>query len=399
MLVSGAAFGSISHIAAFTVLAIVARELLDDAFLAGAAATTLVIGAAMGTTVLSALMLRRGRRVGLSAGYGIAVVGALIAAFSVVQVSFGLLLLGTLLLGFGNSSNQLARYAASDMAAPARRASAIGLVVWAATVGAILGPNLVPLAATASENLGLPRLVGPFLIPVIFAGLAGALLFILLRPDPYELAEESAQLGGDEEGGRPLSEILRRPVVAVAVTAMIVGQVVMVVIMTMTPLHMIDQGMDLAAVGLVISAHTAGMFALSPISGRITERLGSASALLIAAAVLALSGVIAAAAPASDGLFLVLALFLLGYGWNLGFVAGSSLLLSGVEHAERTRTQGFTDTMIWGSSAVASLSSGLILAIGGYAVLGLIGAAMVVIPVVAVLRMRRHLTIPAAAGP
>jgi len=170
---------------------------------------------------------------------------------------------------------------------------------------------------------------------------------------------------------------------------MIVGQVVMVGIMTMTPLHMRDHGHELAAVGLVISAHTAGMFALSPISGRIVQRFGSMATILAGAAVLASAAVLAAAAPANGGVVLLVALFLLGYGWNLGFVAGSALLVSGVEHAERTRTEGLADSLVWGSSALASLTSGFILANAGYATLGIVATFMLVLPVAAVLRRRR----------
>jgi MFS family permease len=161
---------------------------------------------------------------------------------------------------------------------------------------------------------------------------------------------------------------------------------------------MLDHGQDLAAVGIVFSAHTAGMFALSPISGRITERLGSPGSIIIAAGILGLAGLIAATSPVDGGGQLVLGLFLLGYGWNLGFVAGSSLLTSGVEHAERTRTEGFADTIVWTSSAVASLSSGLILAFAGYSALGVIGAIVVVVPVMAVLRTRGQLTPSLAAA-
>ena len=155
----------------------------------------------------------------------------------------------------------------------------------------------------------------------------------------------------------------------------------MVLIMTMTPLHMTDHGHDLAAVGIVISGHTFGMFGLSPISGRLTDRFGSPPVILAGLGVIAVSSVMAAAAPPDGGAILFLALFLLGYGWNLGYVAGSALLTTGLGLAERTRLQGFTDALIWSSAAVASLASGIVLATAGYAILGLLGAAMVIVPV------------------
>ena len=154
----------------------------------------------------------------------------------------------------------------------------------------------------------------------------------------------------------------------------------MVLIMTMTPLHMTAHGHDLGAVGLVLSAHTFGMYALSPISGRLTDRFGSAAVIYGGMAVLAASGVLAAIAPAEDDRLLLLALFLLGWGWNLGYVAGSALLTSGVSIVERTSVQGIADGLIWSTAALASLGSGVLVASAGYATLGVLGAILVAIP-------------------
>ena len=382
------ALGSIANIAAMTVAVIAARELLDDATLAGAPNTTSIAGTAIGTSLLAALMVRRGRRFGLVLGLAIAAVGAVVAAYGVLVGSFPLLLVGTLLFGAGNASGQLSRYVAADMAAPLRRGWVIGLVVWAATVGAVVGPNLVAPAASVGEGLGLAELSGPFLLAAGLTTVAAVLLLGWLRPDPYQLAHESSRIEPHETGGEPMRRILRRPRVAMAVVAMIVGQVVMVGIMTMTPVHMDDHGHSLEAVGLVISAHTLGMFALSPLSGRLIGRFGPVPSILGAAAVLAASAGFAIVAPVEAGPLLLVGLFLLGYGWNLGFVAGSTLLVSGVEHAERTRTEGFSDSLVWASSGVASLASGFILAGLGYAALGVIGLVLVGVGVVVVLRLR-----------
>jgi len=176
--------------------------------------------------------------------------------------------------------------------------------------------------------------------------------------------------------------------VPVAIVALVAGQFVMVLIMTMTPLHMADHGHDLAAVGIVISGHTFGMFGLSPISGRLTDRYGSVPVILAGLAIVAFSALLAAAAPPEGGAALFLALFLLGYGWNLGYVAGSTLLTHGLSLAERTRVQGLTDSLIWSSAAVASLGSGLVLTYAGYAILGLMGAALVVVPMLLVVARR-----------
>lgn len=389
-LVSGVALGSTGHIAAVTVASIVAQHLGGSALWSGVAGAAVVLGAAGGAVSLSGLMVRRGRRVGLAAGYAIGVIGALIATAAVLASSLPLLLVGTFLIGFGNSSNQLSRYAAADLYPDHRRASAIGLVVWGATVGAIIGPNLVAPAGAVARSVGLPELAGPYFVPIVFVGAAALLCWLLLRPDPYDLADESARQHPDVDSvAVSMASVLRRPHVPVAIVALITGQVVMVLIMTMTPLHMTEHGHTLAAVGIVISGHTFGMFGLSPISGRLTDRFGSVPVILAGLATIALSAVLAAAAPAEGGALLFLALFLLGYGWNLGYVAGSALLTTDLAIAERTRLQGVTDALIWSSAAAASLSSGVIMAAANFAVLGLIGAGMIILPLSLTLARRR----------
>jgi len=163
----------------------------------------------------------------------------------------------------------------------------------------------------------------------------------------------------------------------------------MVLIMTMTPLHMSQHGHGLPAVGLVLSAHTFGMYAVSPASGRLTDRFGSAPVIYAGTAILATAGILAAIAPAQDDRLLLVALFLLGFGWNLGFVAGSAMLTGGISVIERTRIQGLADGLVWSTSALASLGSGVLLAAAGYAALGVLGAVLVVIPA-GVLTLRRH---------
>ncbi len=392
-LVAGVAFGSTGHIAAITVATIVAADLAGSPALAGAPGAALVLGSAIGSTFLSRLMTRWGRRSGLTAGYVIGIGGAVLATAAVLAQSLPLLMIGTLFIGFGNSSNQLSRYTAADLYPVARRASAIGIVVWGATVGAVIGPNLAGVTATSASDFGLPTYAGAYLVPAIFVGAAAILSFVMLRPEPYTLADRSTTDEPAEERSlsASLESILRRPNVAAALAALVAGQVVMTLVMTMTPLHMTDHGHGLAAVGLVLSGHTFGMFALSPISGRLTDRFGSIPVVIGGLAVIATSSVLAAAAPPDGGALLFLALFLLGYGWNLGFVAGSTMLTAGLGLVERTKVEGVTDSVIWSSAAAASLGSGLVVAAAGYTTLGLLGAALIVVPAWFVVRRRRAL--------
>lgn len=377
VLFAGVALGSTGHIAAITVTSIVALELGRDRSLAGLPAAAVVLGAAIGATVLGAVMGRFGRRPGLAGGYVVGVVGAIVAVTAIVAQSFPLLLAASLAIGFANSSNQLSRYAAADMYPTRRRASAIGLVVWAATVGAVLGPNLIGISGDIAASMGLPRLAGPYLVPLVLVATAALLSFALLRPDPHELADRPAEGSPAPLPPAQLREVIRRPTVALAVLALICGQFVMVLIMTMTPLHMSDHGHDLSAVGIVISGHVAGMYALAPISGRLTDRFGSLPMIAIGLSMLLASALLSAVAAPADRMALFIALFLLGWGWNLGFVAGSSMLTGSVSRTERARVQGVSDALIWSTSAIASIGSGFVLGAWGFATLGILGAIIV----------------------
>lgn len=392
-LVVGVGLGSTGYIAAITVATLVAKELTGGTGWAGLPGAVIVIGSASGSALLSALMVRRGRRAGLAAGYGLGALGAAIALTALVLASFPLFLAGTALMGFANAANQLSRYTAADMVPLARRASAIGTVVWGATIGAVLGPNLVTFADATARDLGLPPLGGAYLLLVLFVGAAGLLTLGALRPDPVTLAadpEPRAPRGtGDPSTTRAL---LRRPTVALSIVALVVGQVVMTLLMTMTPLHMTEHGHGVGMVGLVLSAHTLGMFALAPVSGAITDRIGSPRTILLGMSVLAISAILAAVAPPSGEIVLLVALFLLGVGWNLGFVAGSAMLAQGVDLRERMRLEGAADALIWSSAAAASLSSGIVVAWAGYATLGLLALALVAVPTLMLLGPGRSVT-------
>ena len=394
-LVAGVALGSTGHIAAVTVASIAADEIAGTSALSGAPGAAVVLGAAIGASLLSAIMVRRGRRIGLAAGYAVGVAGAVVAIAGIVGRSLPLLMIGTLFVGFGNSSNQLSRYVAADMYPEHRRASAIAIVVWAATVGAVLGPNLIAPSGVVAEALGLPTLAGAYLIPIGFVGLASLLSFAFLRPDPFELADESET---PAEPGAPttsIRDLIRRPIVSAALVALVASQTVMVLIMTMTPVHMAAHGHHVETIGLVISGHTFGMFALAPLSGRLTDQFGSGPVIAAGLAVLAGASVLAAVAPPDGGALLFVALLLLGYGWNLEFVAGSTLLTRGVNVADRTRLQGVADSLIWSSAVAASLGSGVVLAAASYTALSLLGVALAIVPLW--LFITRSRGIPAAS--
>ena len=388
------ALGSTGYIAAITGGTLAAADIAGSASFGGLPTATSTLGTAAAASLLSFLMLRVGRRPGLLLGILGGTLGGAIALAGVLVASLPLLLVGSALTGFANGAGQLGRYVAADLVPPERRARTIGTVVWGATIGAVSGPNLVAPAGVVAESFGLPPLAGTYLLTLVFIGLAALIALVFLRPEPYRLADPSAVAAYAEGTTRvPFAALIRTPTVLVAMVTLAVGQVVMVLIMTMTPLHLTDHGHGLETVGLVLSAHTFGMFALSPISGRLTDRFGSPRIIAVGLGTLTVAALIAAGAPPDGGLLLTLALFLLGYGWNLGFVAGSSMLTTGLTLGERTRVQGASDGVIWTTAAAASLMSGVIVVGASFTALGFLAVALLVPAAVLLLARRRAVAI------
>ena len=387
-LVGTVGLGSSGNIAAVTVGTIAARDIAGSTALSGLPAATVVVGAALGSTILSSVMIRHGRRNGLALGYSVGVVGAFLAVAAVASSSLPLLIVATVLIGFGGSSNQLSRYTAADMYPATRRGSAIATVVWGATIGAIIGPNLIAVAGGMATSVGMPALSGVYLVPAVFVGIAALMVFALLRPDPYALAVDVPPISA-AESHLPVRDVLRPAERAAALTTLVVGQVAMTVVMTMTPLHMTEHGGTPRARRLRhFGPHVRDVCPCTAL-GPPDRQYGSQPVILSGLATLTFAGLLAAAAPAEGGPALLTALFLLGFGWNLCFVAGSNLMASGLALAERTRLQGVTDTIIWSAAAVASLSSGVIVALVSYTGLGLLPAFLVMTPAWLLIRRRQ----------
>jgi MFS family permease len=393
VLFGGVALGSTAYIAAVTIATLAVDEITGSAALAGVPGATATLGTAVGTSLLTRNVARRGRRPGLAAGYAAAVVGSGMSILGLTTDSLPLLLVGMALLGLGNASGHLARYAAAEMFPEDRRGRALGTVVWAGTIGSVLGPALLQPSGRLAVELGRSELAGGFLVSFVFMGIALVLYFVGLRPDPATLALDRPEPTDQPPVG--LGPAFRLPAVRVALIAMTAGQVVMVMIMTSTPLHIHHHGSDLGIVGLVMSAHTLGMFALSPLTGRLTDRWGGYRVIMVGMFLLGLSALAAAYGPNDSTALLIVVLFALGYGWNLAFVAGSSLLTVGVGSAIRSRLQGRVDSLTWTAGALASVSSGVIYQASDYRAISLIGLFLLVVPVVV---MFRHRGAPLAVG-
>jgi MFS family permease len=390
------ALTSTGYFATFTVAALAAPQLTGSRASSGLPSAVAVAGTAVAATLLSTLMARRGRRTGIVAGLAIGGVGAAAGLLSLLLGSFVLLLVGSVLIGFANSAAQLTRYAAADLSSGAR-ASALSLVVWGSTIGAVIGPNMVAPAGSVASTLGWDPLAG---------GLAAALLFVLAALAVANFGPRAPVALTDPVEDRAAPSVrtlslLRRLLGTVqgrtAVLALGSGQLVMVLVMTMTPLHLHESGHGLEIVGLVIGAHTVGMFGLAPVSGRLTDRLGAPMVAGLGFALLALAGLLAALTPPADGTLLAAPLFLLGVGWSLTFVSGSSMLSSAGSLSERARLQGATDALVWTVAAISSLSSGFVLDLVGYQLMAVIGASIAVLLGLMIAIDRRMQ--PAAAAP
>ncbi|MGI5130335.1 MFS transporter [Pseudonocardia sp. CA-107938] len=377
--------------AGITVGALLAQQMLGGTALAGLPSALFTIGSAAAAAGVGRLSDARGRRRGLTVGYAVGALGALGVVAAAVTGSAVLLFASFVVYGAGTATNLQARYAGADLAVPAQRGRAVSRVLLATTLGGVLGPNLTAATGALVAPWGIPPLAGPFLLAALAYAAAAAVLAVLLKPDPLLLARElstaEAVLVPDPAASPAVASTGS---VAVGALVMIVTQLVMVAIMTMTPVHLIDHGHGVAVAGVVIAVHVAAMYLPSPISGWLVDRLGPLPVAALSGATLLAAAVLAATAPAGSVPLLTVALALLGLGWNFGLISGTAILAA-VPLSVRARTQGAVDVTIALSGAVAGLASGLVVAAAGYPALSLVGAviALAMVPVVAVAQLRR----------
>ena len=373
--------------AGVTVGALLAQDMLGSKSLAGIPAALFTVGSAGAAVSVGRISNRAGRRIGLTLGYSVGAIGSLGVVLAAATDSVPFLLLALLVYGAGTATNLQARYAGADLATPDRRGRAISRVLVATTVGAVIGPNLVSVMGGVAAAAGIPRLAGPFILAAGAYGAAAVVLFVRLRPDPLLLARE---LAGQTSLGQATAvetspTTLARRAVAAGAAVMVVTQLVMVAIMTMTPVHMKDHGHVVGDVGMVIAAHIAGMYLPSPLSGRLLDRFGFRVLAYLSGATLLLAGVLAATVPAESVLGLGVALAVLGLGWNLGLVAGTAITTEAIPLAVRARLQGSVDLCIAIAGTGAGLGSGLVVANASYSTLAFGGGAiaLAMIPIVA----------------
>jgi len=396
--------------------ALIAEDLSGTEALAGVGTTAQVLGTALLTIPVARATAARGRRVGLRWGLAVAFVGASLVLVAAVLRSFPLFVVGMFLFGGGTTANNQTRYAAADLADPARRGRDLSIVVWATTIGSVVGPNLVGPGKALAHRLGLPELAGTFVFSLV--GFVAAWLVVdrLLRPDPL-LTARALDAAHREEGRRAaapdvvadpasggvadvpnhdgsmrrgLAVVRSNPRALQAILVMALGHLVMVSVMVMTPIHMKHGHAELEVIGFVISVHILGMFALSPLVGAAVDRWGAPPVAMTGGVVLTVASLLASRSQTGWSGLLLVALFLLGVGWSCTLVSGSTLLTSVVTTDERPATQGLADVLMGLAGAGGGVAAGIVVGSLGYSALASASAAVgVVILVVGAARVRR----------
>jgi len=415
VLVAGQILGGLGIGATLAIGAVLAAQISGSDAWSGSAATLSTLGAAAAAIPLARLAQHLGRRPALTAGVLAAATGAIVTVIAAALVSFPLLLIGFALLGVGTAVNLQSRFAATDVASPDRRGRDLSIVVWSTTIGAVLGPNLFGPGERIAEVLGMPDLTGSFVIAVA-AQLAAAVVYLVgLRPDPYLLSRDIQRKSdtADAEAARNRipaehteEEALSRTSAAArshallvfAIASIGISHAVMVSIMSMTPVHLTHQGSSLTIVGVTISLHIAGMYALSPVFGWLSDRVGRISIILVGQGMFAVAIVVVALGAESPTLVTV-GLIFLGLGWSAATVSGSALVADLVQGPTRARIQGRSDLVMSLSGAAGGAVAGPVLALIGYSGLAWSAGVLVagvVVGAVAIARPRRA-SVPVSA--
>lgn len=398
-LLSGAGIAS-----GYAVGGLLAEQITGRTAMAGFAQMSVILGAGLIAYPLAALAARTGRRRALTLGFGIGTLGALVVLSAVAVEFFPLFMLGMMLCGSATAAGLQARYAAVDVAGPAATGRAMSLVVWATTIGSVLGPNVTGPGAHLGEALGLHPLAGPYLISMTafaLAALAASTLASGIGPSaarPGAAGTDADVTGGGAAVpgkatdapapwglGAALRFVAARPVPLFAIVTIVTGQMMMTNVMVMTPVHMHHQQFDLGAIGIVVSIHIAGMYALSPIFGWMSDRWGPgtviASGVVVFIATITL-GVVDALAPVSSMPLLTAALLLLGVGWSMFLIGGSALLTASVPQHAKLTLQGASDSAMNLGGALMAAMAGTVLAMGGFLWINLMATGVLLITLV-----------------
>ncbi|KAE8558025.1 MFS transporter [Paenibacillus polymyxa] len=386
-------FGGAGLAAGVTVGALLAQDMLGTDKFTGIPTALFTLGSAVAALLVGRFSQRFGRRMGLGLGFiagGVGAVGVVVAA---LMDSITLLLISLLVYGSGTATNLQARYAGTDLANSKQRATAASMAMVFTTIGAVAGPNLVNVTGEFALSIGVPSLAGPFLLAAVAYTLAGIILLLLLHPDPLlvakAVANQTAQ--GSQSNSDPEATRDGRKGITLGALIMIITQIVMVAIMTMTPVHMKHHGHGLGEIGLVIGFHIGAMYLPSLVTGILVDKIGRIAMAMASAVTLLLAGVVAALAPTDSMVMLIVALSLLGIGWNFGLISGTALIVDSTTTSNQAKVQGSVDVLIALAGASGGALSGMIVANSSYSILSYAGGilALALLPIMLWMRPKR----------
>ena len=380
-------FGGAGLAAGITVGALLAEQMLGTNAFAGIPAALFTLGSAGAALAVGRLSNRYGRRMGLATGFIVGGLGAIGVIFAAVLNSVVLLFASLLVYGAGTATNLQARYAGTDLATNKQRGTAVSIAMVSTTLGAVAGPNLVEVMGNVARSIGVPELAGPFILSAAAFILAGLVLFAFLRPDPFLIALQINANKKDtepQETPDPEKNQMNKKGITAGAIIMVLSQIVMIAIMTMTPIHMGHHGHSLGAIGLVIGFHIGAMYFPSLFTGIFVDKIGRPAMAIASGVTLLISGIIAAMAPGDSLFLIILALSLLGLGWNFGLISGTALIVDSTEPSTRAKTQGTVDVFIALAGSTGGAMSGMVVAGSSYEMLSLAGGilSLILIPVV-----------------
>ncbi|WP_258000303.1 MFS transporter [Bacillus sp. Marseille-P3661] len=381
-------FGGAGLAAGITVGALLAQDMFGTESITGIPTALFTLGSAGAALLVGRFSQRFGRRTGLTVGFLAGGIGAIGVVISALMNSILLLFISLLIYGAGTATNLQARYAGTDLANSTQRAKAISMGMVSTTFGAIAGPNLADIMGEFASSIGIPTLAGPFILAAAAYILAGLVLFFLLRPDPFIVAKAISD-AQTTSGNLPLGEqsnssSINRRGIFTGAAVMVLTQLVMMAIMTMTPIHMGHHGHGLDEVGLVIGFHIGAMFLPSLVTGFLVDKIGRSVMAIASAITLLVSGILAAIGPADSMGVLITALALLGLGWNFGLISGTAILVDSTPPSTRAKTQGSVDVCIALSGTLGGGLSGMVVAHSSYATLSIVCTvlSLLLIPIV-----------------
>lgn len=381
-------FGGAGLAAGITVGALLAQDMLATDSFAGVPAALFTLGSAGAALIVGQLSQRFGRRSGLATGFLAGGIGAIGIVISAVFNSIPLFFASLIIYGAGTATNLLARYAGTDLANSRQRATAISIAMVSTTFGAVAGPNLVDVMGRFAMSIGVPTLAGPFILAGAAYILAGLVILALLRPDPLVIAKAIADAQETDEinllDTKSKTLAINKHGIIVGSTVMVLSQIVMIAIMTMTPIHMSRHGYSLGEIGLVIGIHIGAMFLPSLVTGILVDKIGRTAMAIAGSVTLLAAGLLGSIAPTDSLVVLIIALALLGLGWNFGLISGTALIVDSTHPSTRAKTQGSVDVFIALGGALGGALSGIVVAQLGYATLSLAGGvfSLLLIPVV-----------------